>query len=130
MSDQERCRATNKNGQRCSATPPFRNGFCLWHDPERAAERSERARKGGKASSNLARARKRFKGSVKDFADLQGVLILAMDDVKTGKLEPGAANAMANLARAIQSLAPVASFDDLMTELRTELAEVKALRIA
>lgn len=130
MSDRtSHCKAKNAKGEPCSATP-WQDGYCRWHHPEMKDVHRETSRKGGQNRSNAARARKRFQGTIKDYSELQGTLLQAMEDVKAGKLDPGPANAMANLARAVQSLAPVATFDALMTELRAEIAEAKAMRSA
>lgn len=86
--------------------------------------------KGGQNRSHVARARKRFKGTIQDFAHLQGVLLIAIEDVRSGKLEPGQATAIATLARAIQSLSPVANFDDQLNAMQSEINALKASQVA
>ena len=57
-----RCAAKTVSGSPCSATPVRPSGYCYWHDPDLAAERDEARRRGGRARSNQARARKQLAG--------------------------------------------------------------------
>ena len=127
----ERCKATNAEGKPCSAAV-YKDGYCRWHSPDpelQEAVKVSRA-KGGQNRANVARARKRFKGNIQDFAHLQGVLLTAIDDVRAGKLEPGHATAMATLAKAIMSLSPVANFDSQLAEMQSEINALKAASAA
>ncbi len=45
----KQCKALKKNGQRCTAYAVKDSAYCLTHSPERASERAERNRKGGRA---------------------------------------------------------------------------------
>jgi hypothetical protein len=54
--------------------------------------------------------------------DVKARLMIALAKVEEGELEPGPANAMANLARAIATVAGVADFEGQLAELRHEVA--------
>lgn len=95
-----RCKATAKGGGPCSARPVRPSGWCFWHDPELETERAERRRRGGQQRSNKARARRALPGEALTPAELQGFIGIALDGVLAGRLEPGVANAVANLSRA------------------------------
>jgi hypothetical protein len=60
--------------------------------------------------------------------DVKARLMVALAKVEEGELEPGPANAMANLARAIATLAGVADFEDQLAELRHEVAALSESR--
>ena len=127
----ERCKSKNAQGEPCSAAV-YRDGYCRWHSPDpelREAVKVSRS-KGGQNRSHVARARKRFRGNIQDFAHLQGVLLIAIDDVRNGKMEPGQATAIATLARAIQSLSPVANFDEQLNAMQSEINALKAASAA
>src|SRR5687767_8216250 len=95
----ERCKATNAAGAPCGAQA-LRAGWCAWHDPERQAEMAEARRKGGKAKSNRARARKQLASTVLTPAELEGVIGLTITQVLSGAKPPGVGQAVAALARA------------------------------
>jgi len=117
----DRCLATNKDGSACSGQPSG-SGWCPWHDPALAEQRRQNAVKGGKARSHQARARKAMKGGAGDLADVQATLLAAIGKVEKGALDPGPANAMANLARAVVAVSGAADFDRRLAELEQALA--------
>jgi hypothetical protein len=122
-----RCKAKTISGSPCSATPVRDDGYCYWHSPALAAERDEARRRGGSARSNQARARKQMSG-LNDMTDVKARLMVALAKVEEGELEPGPANAMANLARAIATVAGVADFEGQLAELRRDVAELAESR--
>jgi hypothetical protein len=63
-------------------------------------------------------------------ADVKARLVAALAKVEAGDLEPGAANAMANLARAIVAVAGVADFEAQLATMRQDLAELAESRSA
>lgn len=125
-----KCSGTNTDGTPCSAPPRPGSAWCVWHDPETKAQRAEWSKRGGAARSNQARARKALKGDVRDIAAVKASLLSALEKVEAGELDPGPANAMANLARAIVSVAGVADFEVQLSEMRQELAELARSRSA
>jgi hypothetical protein len=54
--------------------------------------------------------------------------MVALAKVEEGELDPGPANAMANLARAIATVAGVADFEGQLADLRRELSELAESR--
>ncbi len=114
----ERCTATNAAGERCGAQA-IRAGFCPWHDPERQEEMAEARRKGGKAKSNRARARKQLTSTAMTPAELEGVIGLTITQVLAGAKAPGIGNAVAALARASIAIREA-------TELEERLAALEA----
>lgn len=121
------CMSRNKAGLPCSAQA-WKDGLCRWHHPELEAQRAEERRRGGQARSNEARARKKLTGDVRDMTDVKARLMVALEKVEAGDLEAGPANAMANLARAIATVAGVADFEGQLADLRREVAELAERR--
>lgn len=115
------CTGRNKSGAPCSAQA-YKDGLCRWHHPDLETQRTEERRRGGHARSNAARARKALAGDIRDMTDVKARLMVALAKVEEGELEPGPANAMANLARAIATVASVADFEGQLAELRHEVA--------
>jgi hypothetical protein len=111
----ERCLGTNRDGTPCSAAPRAR-GYCLWHDAALASERETWRAKGGANKSNKSRAKKQL-ALTSD--DLLATLSRAITKVEAGELEPGPANAMASLARAMNSIRET-------TEIERRLGELEA----
>jgi hypothetical protein len=114
-----RCKAKTVTGSPCSATPVRDDGYCYWHSPAVEAERDEAHRRGGSARSNRSRARKVLTGDVRDMTDVKARLMIALAKVEESELDPGPANAMANLARAIATVAQVGELEVRIRELET-----------
>lgn len=125
-----KCSGTNADGTPCSAAPRPGSTLCVWHDPETKSQRAEWSKRGGAARSNQVRARRALKGDIRDIAAVKASLFSALAKVEAGELDPGPANAMANLARAIVSVAGVADFEVQLSEMRQELAEIARSRSA
>src|SRR4051812_23389674 len=111
-----RCKAKNVSGSPCSSTPVRDDGYCYWHSPALAAEREAARRRGGAARSNQARAAKHLP-PVLSSSDLLAVLSGAMRRVERGELEPGPANAMAALARAMNTIREATEFENRLATL-------------
>jgi hypothetical protein len=116
----ERCKATNAAGQPCGAQA-ISNGFCPWHDPARQADMLEARRKGGKAKSNRARARKQLVSTAMSPAELEGVIGLTITQVLAGKISPGIGNAVASLARASVAIRETVDLEIRVTNLEAAL---------
>ncbi len=112
-----KCKATNAAGAPCSATPARPSGWCWFHDPELTAERDAGRRKGGQERSNQARARKRLPENVMSPIEIQGLLSVTLRGVIAGRIEPGVANAAANLGRAIVAVREATITEERLTEL-------------
>jgi hypothetical protein len=94
----------NKGGEPCSAYVEPGASWCKWHDPSRAAERAEWARKGGAARSNRARAKKKLEASTLTIADIDSLLCRALVQVAGGKLEPVIGTSLASIAKTITGI--------------------------
>ncbi len=112
------CTGHNKDGAPCSAQA-WKHKLCRWHHPDLEAQRAEERRRGGHARSNAARARKALAGNIRDMTDVKARLMVALAKVEEGELEPGPANAMANLARAIATIVQVGELEDRIRELES-----------
>lgn len=118
-----KCKATSRDGSPCSAQARSGSHYCLWHDPELAGQRSVWRSKGGAHRSNAARARKQLSGDLRDLVGVKAALLRAMERVEQGELEPGPAQAMAGLARAIVTVSSAADFEDRIAILEGLLKE-------
>ncbi|MFL5760321.1 MAG: hypothetical protein ACJ8F2_01255 [Xanthobacteraceae bacterium] len=100
----DRCQANARSGKPCSALA-VDGVHCPWHSaaPEWVEKRRQWSAKGGVGKSNRNRARKQL-GDVLTPDDLQGLLSLALRSTLAGRLEPGRANAVASLARALVTI--------------------------
>ncbi|MDP9357795.1 MAG: hypothetical protein M3R02_21405 [Chloroflexota bacterium] len=111
------CKGANAAGQPCDAKPVRPSGWCYWHDLALEAERTEGRRKGGAARSNRARAKKRLPAESLTLQEVQGLLSVALKGVLAGRIEPGIANASANVARAIAAVAQAGEIEERITAL-------------
>jgi hypothetical protein len=119
----ERCTATTKSGNHCAARA-WKDGLCPWHHPDKIKEISA---KGGRNSSTRARAIKRLRGP-QAMADLRDVLMEAFVETREGKLDPKVLTALATGARAILDVSGVATYDDQISDLKRQLAELSERR--
>lgn len=104
MSTVRRCSSANAEGGPCGAMA-WRDGLCRWHHPDLAAERAAWREKGGRESSNAARAKKARRDEVPtDLADVELMLREACAGVVAGTLATRQALALAALARAIGAI--------------------------
>ena len=129
----ERCQGTTVDGSSCGAKPRPGSPWCPWHDPAMAAKRSEWSRKGGRNRANDQRARKALTGGFKDVATAQAVLLQVLARLYKGDFDPGLANAMANVARAIDALAKTnaqVSMEQQLADLARQVAELTGKRSA
>jgi hypothetical protein len=110
------CSAIAKSGSRCERPALAGKQHCLMHDPESAELRREAGRKGGHARSNAARAAKAMPAALTS-DELLVTLSRAMVKVEKGELEPGPANAISSLARAMNSIRETTEIERRLSEL-------------
>ncbi len=120
---QARCSGTNRDGAACKAAARPGTGWCLAHDPARVADLAAWRRRGGHARSNANRARKALAGDTRDLLDVKVRLLDALERVADGRLEPGPAQAMAALARAIVTVSGAADFEARLAALEQAAGE-------
>jgi hypothetical protein len=111
----ERCQAVTKSGKPCSATV-VADGMCAWHAPSWAERRRQWSSEGGRRRSNAARARKELSAALTS-DELLVTLSRAISKVEKGELEPGPANAIASLARAMNSIRETTEIERRLSDL-------------
>jgi hypothetical protein len=97
------CQAIAKSGNRCKNPVLAGKQHCLFHDPDAGELRLLGSRTGGRNRGNKARAAKVLPPAFTS-DELLAVLSGAIRKVEQGALEPGPANAMSSLARAMNSI--------------------------
>lgn len=112
----DQCQGKTSEGNPCGARPRPGRPWCAWHDPELANRRQEWSQRGGRARSNRARAAKQLPGVMTNDELLQFVG-LSVKGVLSGRVEPGVANAVANLARAYVTVRESGAVEDLAQRL-------------
>ena len=112
-----RCTGTNRDGSPCSGQARPGRPWCSWHDPQLDDQRAAWRQKGGTARSNKARARKQLPAESLTLPEVQGLLSVALKGLLAGRIEPGIANASANVARAIAAVAQVGELEERLREL-------------
>jgi hypothetical protein len=117
-----RCTGRNKDGGACSAQARPGSAWCAWHDPALDGERATWRRKGGEASSNVARAKKKLAGDLRDLAGVKAMLLESMQMTKDGEMEPGVLTALSTAARAVVVVAGVADFEEQLATMRADIA--------
>jgi len=78
---------------------------------------AEGRRRGGKARSNAARAKKQAPLNVLTPIELQAVLSSSIARVLGGQIEPGVANSVAGLARALVAVREATTLEERIAEL-------------
>jgi len=117
-----RCPAINRDGSPCGGTVLPGAAWCVFHDPARAEQRREGARRGGQAKSNAARARKALPAGALTAEEIRAHLGIVFIDVIEGKTEPNVGTAAATIARALLDVAKVAEVEHQVSQLRRDLA--------
>jgi hypothetical protein len=118
-----RCQGINKDGSACKARAQRNSEYCLAHDPERVTDLTEWRRRGGRASSNAARARRQLPEGMLTNQELQGLVGKTIREVLDGTTEPGVARSVFDGARTYITVAEAGAFE----ELTRRLDELEAL---
>lgn len=118
---QARCIGTNKAGEQCRGKALSDSRYCIAHDPERVVDMAEWRRKGGKAKSNRARAKKQLPDAALSPVELQGLLSVTLKGLLAGRIEPGVANAAASLGRAMVTVRESTSLDERFAAIEERL---------
>lgn len=122
----QQCQGKNKDGKPCSAQCLPGESWCHWHMPGRDAIRLESRQRGGYNRSREARAKKLLNRGLDQIGDIDDELRLAFIDVRTGKLDPKIAIAMASLARVIKDVAVAAQYEKQLEDLRATVAQLRS----
>ena len=119
-----KCGSTNQAGQPCGAVP-YRDGWCRWHHPDLAEQRRAWSAKGGASRSNRARAAKALPAQAMSLEEVRGALSVALKGVLGGRLEPGVANAVAALGRALVTVTEASDLEKRIGELEAAAGIVR-----
>lgn len=118
----DRCQGTTKDGKPCSAQARTGSTWCPWHDPALIERRAEWSAKGGRQRSDVARARKKLVGDLRDLAGVKAMILESMELTKNGDMEPAILNALSTAARAVVVVAGVADFEEQLATMRADIA--------
>lgn len=119
------CKATTTSGVPCAAQH-FRDGWCRWHHPQLAEQRTRERREGGLAKATERRARKELERAGLSPGELDGLLSSAMRRVAAGEMEPPVATALGTLARALIAVRGHQRIEDRIDALEAQFDAQKA----
>src|SRR5215216_4560839 len=108
------CAAPRKDGKPCTITVLVDGRYCFGHSPERAAQRDEARRRGGRNRSTTARLRALLPPRLAPVFDR---LETALAETHAGELDPKQAQAMASLARALVALVVSGELEERLRKL-------------
>ena len=96
------CHGITREGKRCRARPLAGSTYCVNHSPDVTDEqRRAWAAKGGANSASKVRARKQLPGEAIEPEELAAWLAIAFKRVLAEKMDPGVANALSTMSRAM-----------------------------
>ena len=113
------CQATRKDGRPCSVRALTGSAWCFAHDPERAAQRAEARRKGGRGKARLARVERLVPGTLRPVLAL---LLTTLEETHRGDLDPKVAGALAAVAGAVCRVYQAGVVEDRLAELEAQIA--------
>ena len=116
-----RCQGTNREGGPCGAQH-YEGGWCRWHHPDLAEARREWSTKGGRARSNVNRARKAAPLDAMDTDTIRGVLGQVAKRLLDGSMDPGVAQAVSSVCR----VALAANQQLALADMADQLAEIES----
>jgi hypothetical protein len=118
------CRARRKDGEPCRSTAGA-NGFCLWHDPERAAERDRARKTGGAHKATHYRMGERVPPVLRVTLEQ---LVKALKDTGAGTMDPRVGSAQAAIAGAIVRVYEASIGEQQAAELERRIAQLEQAR--
>ncbi len=93
------------------------SALCWLHDPNVAEQRREASRKGGRARSNAARAKKALPAEIMTDDELLSWLGVMLKRVMTGATTPAIGNSVATIAKAMVAVRQASELEDRLAEL-------------
>ncbi len=108
---------TNRDGGACSGQARPGRPWCSWHDPDLDSQRAGWRQKGGQSRSNRTRAKKALPAESLTLHEVQAFLSYTLKATLAGKVEPGVANAVANIARTMTTVAQAGEIEERIREL-------------
>lgn len=114
------CQGRRKDGQACQARALPARRFCFAHDGALRDKRQAAYAAGGRGKGTAARLNKLMPATLRPVLNK---LMLAVDEVHDGTLDPRQASAMASLAGAIGRLYEVAELEQRLERLEGQQSE-------
>jgi hypothetical protein len=94
----KQCRYTRPDGRKCQATPTADSGFCFFHDPERAHDRLQAQRTGGRRNKAVSLSADTPDCNLKNVGDVIALLGTTINQVRRGQVDPRIANTIGYLS--------------------------------
>lgn len=113
----EKCSAITGDGKPCKGKPLKGSEWCFSHHPDLAERRRQGAVKGGAGKSTTVRARKQFRSSSLEPADIHGLLSNALVQVAVGNMHPATGTAMATMSKALVAIEDATVIKERLEEL-------------
>lgn len=126
----DQCQAITKGGKRCRTKPQPGSPWCVFHDPDRAAQRSVWSAKGGSGRSNTARARKGLPAVPLTNAELHAYLSQGFRLTMVGKMEPGVYSVLCTGGKVLADLSRTVDLEDQLAEMRQKIVVLSERRPA
>jgi hypothetical protein len=117
VTERKRCLAARLDGHPCRSPAVTPAGFCFTHDPGLATQRDAARRRGGHNSARTVRLRGLVPRRLSDVYDL---LDNVLREVRSGKLNPPQASAMASVARAMVAASRLGELEERVRELEAK----------
>src|SRR5919199_2250875 len=112
-----KCQALKKDGSPCTAPILASSEYCFRHDPDLAEERRAASAKGEHNRGNVMRLRNMAPARLLPVYDR---LERALEEVHEGRLNPGQAQAMAALARALAAILQAGELEQRLRRLEQD----------
>ena len=116
------CQATRKDGRPCSVRALPGAAWCFAHDPERAAQRDEARRRGGRGKARIARVERLVPGTLRPVLAL---LLTTLNETHEGTITPAQAGALSAVAGAIVRVYQAGVVEDRLAELEAQIAQLR-----
>ncbi len=112
------CHGITRAGERCRARPLAGSTYCVNHSPDVTdAQRKAWAARGGTNSSARARARKQLPGELMTADEIGAWLAICFKRVIAEKMDPGVANAVSTMSKAMLAVREASEVDERLSAL-------------
>lgn len=111
------CRYKRPDGRECQANAIARSGLCFFHDPERAADRSEAQRAGGLRNKGTSLPADTPDFEMRNVRDVVAMLGLTINQVRRGQIDPRVSNAVGYLSGTLLKAFEIGSLEQRVSAL-------------
>jgi hypothetical protein len=111
------CRYKRPDGGKCHANATTRSGLCFFHDPERAAERLEAQRAGGRRNKAASLSSDTPDCDLKNVGDVVTLLGTTLNQVRKGQIDPRIANSVGYLSGILLKALEVDTLEQRVSDL-------------